>query len=107
MLISLGANFKMTDINSRLIPAAMASLIKLVLLPLAFIPLAVYLGFRGPSLIAILIMLGAPSAISGYVMAKEMDNDHILMSNIVVLTTLFSSVTFTLWIFALKSLNLL
>ena len=107
MLISLGANFKMTDIKSRLIPAAMASLIKLVLLPLAFIPLAVYLGFRGPSLIAILIMLGAPSAISGYVMAKEMDNDHILMSNIVVLTTLFSSVTFTLWIFALKSLNLL
>lgn len=107
MLISLGANFKMTDIKSRLIPAAMASLIKLVLLPLAFIPLAVYLGFRGHSLIAILIMLGAPSAIPGYVMAKEMGNDHILMSNIVVLTTLFSSVTFTLWIFALKSLNLL
>lgn len=107
MLISLGANFKMTHVKARLIPAAIASFIKLVLLPLSFMPLAIYLGFRGPALIAILIMLGAPSAISGYVMAKEMDNDHILMSNIVVLTTLFSSVTFTLWIFALKTLNLL
>ena len=107
MLISLGANFNMKDVKSRIIPATSATLLKLVLVPLIFIPLAVFLGFRGPSLIAILIMLGAPSAISGYVMAKEMDNDYILMSNIVVLTTLFSSVTFTLWIFVLKSLNLL
>ena len=47
-------------------------------------------------------MLGAPSAVSGYVMSKAMDNDYILMSNIVVMTTLFSSVTFTFWIFILR-----
>lgn len=107
MLLSLGADFRMGDLSAKFKISAWATSIKLIFLPLVFMPLAVYMGFRGSSLVAILVMLGAPSAISGYVMAKAMDNDHVLMSNIIVMTTLFSSVTFTLWLFVLKSLALI
>lgn len=102
MLISIGADFKMSDLTAKFKLSAIASTIKLVILPLAVLPIAIYMGFRDSALVALLVMLGAPSAVSGYVMSKAMDNDHILMSNIVVMTTLFSSVTFTFWIFILR-----
>ena len=106
MLISLGAGFELKDLTSRFKYSFIATILKLVVLPLIFMPFAVKMGFRNDALVAILIMLGAPSAISGYVMAKSMNNDYILMSNTIVMTTLFSAVTFTLWIFILKSFSL-
>ncbi|MBQ5560292.1 MAG: hypothetical protein IIT46_11055, partial [Lachnospiraceae bacterium] len=66
-----------------------------------------YFGFTGKELIALIIMLGSPTTPSCYIMAKNMNNDGILTSSIVVLTTLMSAVTLTLWIFIVKSLGLL
>lgn len=107
MLISIGADFKMSDLTAKFKLSAIASAIKLVILPLAVLPIAIYMGFRDSALIAILVMLGAPSAVSGYIMSKAMDNDYVLMSNIVVMTTLLSSVTFTFWIFILRYMSLI
>lgn len=107
MLISLGAGFHLKNLKGKFGYSFAATMIKLIILPLIFMPLAVYMGFRNDALIAVLIMLGTPSAISGYVMAKGMDNDYILMSSTIVMTTLFSAVTFTLWIFVLKSFALI
>ena len=55
---------------------------------------------------AILIMLASPSTVTCFVMAKGMDNDEVLSSSIVVLTTLLSSVTLTAWIFILRNFGL-
>lgn len=107
MLISIGADFKMSDLTAKFKLSAIASTIKLVILPLAVLPIAIYMGFRNSSLVALLVMLGAPSAVSGYIMSKAMDNDYVLMSNIVVMTTLLSSVTFTFWIFILRYMSLI
>lgn len=107
MLISIGADFKMSDLTAKFKLSAIASTIKLVILPLAVLPIAIYMGFRDSSLVALLVMLGAPSAVSGYIMSKAMDNDYVLMSNIVVMTTLLSSVTFTFWIFILRYMGLI
>nr|WP_308565635.1 AEC family transporter [uncultured Peptostreptococcus sp.] len=107
MLISIGADFKMSDLTAKFKLSAIASTIKLVILPLAVLPIAIYMGFRDSSLVALLVMLGAPSAVSGYIMSKAMDNDYVLMSNIVVMTTLLSSVTFTFWIFILRYMSLI
>lgn len=107
MLISIGGDFKFDDIFKKFKPSLVATFIKLILLPAVVLPIAIYLGFKQSALLAILIMVGAPSAMTGYIMAKNMENDYILMSNIVVLTTLLSSATFTFWLFILKSLNLL
>ncbi len=106
-LISIGASFTGAGAISKIKLTAIASIIKLVVLPAVFLPIAVVLGFRDAHLLAILIMLGAPSTISGYIMAKNMHNDYVLSSSIIVTTTLFSSVTITASIYILRALGLL
>ena len=72
-----------------------------------FIPVAVLLGFRNQELVAALIMLASPTTVTSYVMAKSMDNDEVLSSSIIVLTTVLSSITLTGWIFILRALGLI
>ena len=84
-----------------------ASLIKLMVLPALFFPFAIMLGFRQSALVAILIMVGAPTTVSCYIMAKNMGNDDVLTSSIVVTTTLLSSVTLTFWLFILRTMGLI
>ena len=81
----------------------MAVFIKLIALPLIFLPIAVKMGFRREALVAIIIMLGSPTTVTCYIMAKNMGNDGVLASGIVVVTTLLSSVTLTFIIFLLKT----
>lgn len=101
-LISIGAGFQGVEALSRIGYTVWASLIKLVFMPAVFLPLAVCMGFRGAHLIAIMILVGAPSTVSGYIMAKNMNNDYVLSSSIVMVTTLLSSVTITLTVYILK-----
>ena len=105
-LLVIGGSFSGAEALKKWKPAAAASFIKLFLLPALFLPAAVALGFRTSELIAILIMLGSPTTVSCYVMAKNMNGDAVLTSNTVVLTTLFSSVSITLWLSLLRSFAL-
>jgi len=106
-LIIIGATFEGASALSRIKPTIVASLIKLVILPGLFLPLGIAMGFRNELLIAALIMLAAPTTASCYIMAKNMDNDEVLTTSIVVLTTLLSSVTLTGWIYLLKTMGYL
>ena len=63
------------------------------------------MGFAPSEMVAILIMLASPTTVSCYVMAKNMRNDDILTSNVIVLTTLFSSIALTAWIYILRTLG--
>lgn len=73
--------------------------------PLALIPIAALLGFRGEKMIAILIMLASPTTPSCYIMAKSMNNDGVLTASVVVTTTLLAAFTLTGWIFILKTVG--
>ena len=102
-LLVIGAAFVWGDAMKKAKPTLIAASIKLVILPALFLPVAVFLGFRDAQLMAILIMLGSPSTPSGYIMAKQMGNDHVLANGIVVLNTLMAAITITGWIFLLRS----
>ena len=106
-LITIGAGFEGRKALAKIRPTIAASMIKLVILPAVFFPAALYLGFRQSELVAILIMLGSPTTISSYIMAKNMGNDEVLTSNAIVLSTMFSSVTMTGWIYLLRSFGLI
>ena len=82
-----------------------ASMIKLVLQPLVFLPVAAWMGFSGEKMIAILIMLASPTTPSCYIMAKSMNNDEVLTASVIVTTTLMAAFTLTGWIFLLKTLG--
>ncbi len=106
-LIAIGAGFNLNEALTRLKPAIAASIIKLIGLPAVFLPIAIKMGFRDAEMVAILVMLAAPTTVSSYVMAKSMNNDHVLASNVIVLTTLLASVTLTMWVFVLRSMGMI
>lgn len=101
-LLVVGAGFEGAKAIKKIKLTSIATFIKLVLLPLIFFPFAIAFGFRSSELVAILVMLGSPTTVTCYIMAKNMGNDEVLSSSIVVMATLLSSVTLTGWIFVLK-----
>lgn len=106
-LICIGAGFEGRKAIKKIKPTIIATFIKLIGLAAVFIPVAVALGFRNQELVAALIMLASPTTVTSYVMAKSMDNDEVLSSSIIVLTTVLSSVTLTGWIFILRMFGLI
>lgn len=106
-LVAIGAGFEGKKALRKIKPTIAASVIKLVVLPAVFMPLAILLGFRDQALIALIIMLGSPTTPTCYIMAKNMNNDDVLSSSVVVATTLLSSVTLTFWIFIARYLGVI
>ena len=106
-LICIGAGFEGRKAIKKIKPTLVGTFIKLIGLAAIFIPIAVYMGFRNQELMAILIMLASPTTVTSYIMAKNMNNDEVLASSIIVLTTVLSSITLTGWIFILRSFGLI
>ena len=106
-LISIGAGFEGAKAIKKLGPTCAATFIKLVLLPVIFLPIAAWMGFRDQAMVALVILCGAPSTVSGYVMAKNMGGDHVLSASIVVLSTALSAVTLTVTLFILRTMGLI
>ncbi len=106
-LLALGASIDPKKVSGELKPAVLATFIKLVGLELLFLPLAVHLGFRQEKLVAIMIMLGSPTTVTSFVMAKNMGHEGTLSSNTVVLATVLSAFTLTAWVYITKSMGLI
>lgn len=87
-------------------PAFAATFIKLVGFVAVFLPIAVAFGFRDSELIAILVMLGSATTVSCFVMARNMGHEGVISSTTIMLTTLLSAFTLTLWLYIIKSLGL-
>lgn len=106
-LLTLGAGFNSKNALARWKPAFWACAVKLVLQGAVFVPIAMLMDFSGEALVAIMIMLCAPTTPSTYIMAKSMKNDEDLAASIVLLTSAFSAFTLTGWIFLLRISGLL
>ncbi|MGN0032382.1 MAG: AEC family transporter [Candidatus Limimorpha sp.] len=104
-LICVGASFEGGKAIKKIRPAMLATFIKLIALPALFLPFAIMSGFRYQELVSILVLLASPTTVTSFIMAKAMGNDEVLTSSIIVLTTLFSIVTLTGWIFILHLLS--
>lgn len=102
-LICIGASFKGNGAIKMLGPAITATLIKLVIQPLIFLPVAAKMGFGAAEMAAVLVMLGAPTTPSCYIMAKNMGHDGTLTASIVALTTLFSAFSVTFFVFFMRN----
>lgn len=106
-LLGLGAGFEGKKALKQIPPTAVATALKLVILPAIFLPVAISMGFTGEKLVAILVMLGSPATASCYIMAKNMGHEGTLTSSVVVATTFLSSVTLTGFLFVLRSMGVI
>ncbi|WP_293981409.1 AEC family transporter [uncultured Clostridium sp.] len=103
-LAVLGGSFKIEKINKNIKQLIIGVVGKLVIVPLTFIPIAIYLGFRNVELASIMIMLSAPVAVSSFTMAEQMDADGELAAQLVVFTSMLSVITIFIYIFVMKQL---
>ena len=101
-LLVVGASFSGSEALKRWKGAAVSSFVKLFLLPAIFLPLAAGMGFRQSQMIAVLIMAGSPTTVACFVMAKNMKADSVLTSNAVLLSTLLSALSITLWLYLMR-----
>ena len=105
-LIALGASIDLKKAVNCIKPTLVCSSFKLVIFTAAFLPLAVLIGCRGELLVAMLVMLGSPTTVSCFSMAKSMGHEGVLSASTVMVTTIFSAFTFTGWLYLLRTLSL-
>lgn len=102
-LLIIGAGFKGKAALGKIGPTALATTVKLLILPALFLPAAIFLGFTDQKLVALLVMLGSITTPSAYVMAKQMGHEGTLTASVCAATTIFSALTLTLWLFLTRS----
>lgn len=105
-LMSMGATFEMKKATSKMKPTLVAVFMKLIGFCAIFLPVAAMLGVRNEQLIAILVMLGSATTVSSFVMARSMGHEGTLSSGVIMMTTLLSAFTLTMWLDVLRSFGL-
>jgi len=106
-LICLGAGMYFQGFDAKFKYALIASLVKVIVLPVIFVVAGYMMGFRGYDIAALLILGGVPSAIAGYAMAVQMGGDSYVAATIVVISTFISAFTLTLFIYILRVLGII
>lgn len=97
-LLTVGATLKDSALRYRTSLVALAAFLKLGLLPGLVWLLLRLAGVQNPSLLMAVILLGSPTAVTSYIMAREMQGDHALASSIILATTVLAPATLTVWI---------
>jgi len=105
-LICLGAGMTFHGFDSRFKYSLIASIVKVIALPVAFVAIAYLFGFRGYDLAAIMVLGGIPAAIAGYATVVQMGGDVYTAGTIVVISTFFSAFSLTLLIYLMRVMGL-
>lgn len=89
-LLALGASLQWQGVRDNRNELIATVLLKQLVIPFVMVGLAALLGFRHEELGVMVILFGAPVAVSSYPMAEAMGGDGPLAASQLVLTTLFS-----------------
>jgi len=104
-LIILGGSFEFKTISKSKKQLVGAIIGRLIIIPGICIPIAIILGFRNIELATLIVMFAAPTAISSFTMAQQMEADSELAGNIVVFSSIFAILTMFFWIFIVKQMG--
>jgi predicted permease len=85
----------------------LATLIKLIILPLVVTLFLLPFGVSGTDLGIGILIAGTPAATATYIMAQQMNGDAELAGSIVMLSTLASAISYTLLLLLFKATGLL
>jgi predicted permease len=105
-IVALGAGFNFSSIKGSIKELAITVLSRLLIVPALAITAAVLLGFRGEALVCLMVVFGAPTAVSSFSMAQQMGGDEDLAAQVVVFSSSLCMFTLFGWIFLLSSLQL-
>ena len=101
-LITLGAQMASLESHRFGLPLAAALFLRLCLGPLLGFGIAMLLGFKGELAQALVVSTSFPTAINSALLAMEYDNEPDFAAAVVFYSTLFSAVTVSVVIYAVK-----
>ena len=106
-LISLGGTLKIKLLKNTSLITLGAALIKIIISPLIATTLAIFIGYTGTNLGIIFVIFACPTAIVSFILADAMTPHGEIAGNIVLITTLISSITIPTGLMILTYLNLI
>lgn len=106
-LIVLGATFELPAISQNIKKLSVITFMRMILWPAVMMSLAVLMGYRGIHLATVMVMFGAPTAVSSFATAVQMKGDGTLASQAVMMTTAVSVITVFSWVFVLSEMHLI
>ncbi|OBZ96309.1 transporter [Pararhizobium polonicum] len=95
-LIMVGAGLKVSDALKPSLVALLAVFLKLIIMPVFMVGTAYLLGIRGDSLLVIALGASVPTAMNGYLLAKQMGGDAPLYAAVATVQTVVSFFTIPL-----------
>ncbi len=101
-LIVMGGLFSFSSVKGNLRSIMTGCICRLLIVPAVMIPVSLFFGFRGTDLIGLMCIFIAPCATSSFNLAKEMDSDADLTSQLVVFTSVLSILTVFMWTYVLS-----
>lgn len=102
-LIAIGASFSPQKLKGELIKAAFSAGIKIVWMPLLTLFILMILGVRGTELAIGVLLAATPTATTAYIMAQQLKSDAELTGAIIMLSTLLSVFTYSIFLFMLSA----
>ncbi len=97
LLFLLGAFFRVGNVRNHIPELLAACLGRLVIVPGLMLTVAALLGFRGVEFVTLMALFASSTAGNSFVMAQQMGGDAELAGDIVVMTSLFCSLTMFCW----------
>jgi malonate transporter len=95
-LVMVGAGLKVSDALRPSLVAVFAVFLKLIMMPVFMVGTAYLLGIRGDSLLVIALGASVPTAMNGYLLAKQMGGDAPLYAAVATVQTVVSFFTIPL-----------
>ena len=105
-LIAIGGSFSLAKLQGDLVRAGLSTGIKIIWMPLLAALLLLLLGVRGTDLGIGVLIAGTPAATATYIMAHQLKGDAELAGSIVMMSTIFSALTYTIALLILRSQGL-
>ena len=105
-LMAMGGSFEGEKAIGQIRPALGATFLRLAGIAMIALPLAALSGLRNEQMVGALVVAGSSSAVSCFIMAKNMGHEGVLTASTVMLTTMFSAFTLTGWLYILKTLGI-
>ncbi|MDF2675783.1 MAG: putative malate transporter [Bacillota bacterium] len=104
-LMTLGGEFEIGNVlkNKKYITIVCA--FKLLISPAIILPIAIFIGFRGPELASLFAMAAAPIAVTSFTMAQNCGSNYELAGQIVFISTILSSFTIFMFTYIFKTMG--
>ena len=106
-LFLLGASFNFTSTKGYLKEVIWTTIFRLIIIPGIVVVLSILLGFSSTETVILFVTFGVPTAVASYSMARQLDADYELASQIVVYTSSFAILTVFLWTIVLQLLQVI